>query len=140
MKAIFKIIVAFFLISIFTNNASAQVKQKDFVGIWEFVQFGADPTNLGPSAQGVLKIYTDTAFTIVRPGPNGFVITQSGTYKVLNTKFYLQKKLYQLPAIGKDGLEEEEKISYWISEDKKTMRISYAVASGDIYYEVWRKL
>jgi hypothetical protein len=140
MKALFKPIIALFLFSFFVNTTSAQVNQKDFVGIWEFVQFGADPENLGPSAKGVLRISTDTTFTIVRPGPDGFVITQSGTYKVPTTKFYLQKKLYQHPVIGTEGVGQEEKINYWISEDKKAMRFSYAVASGEIYYEVWRKL
>ncbi|GAB3923596.1 hypothetical protein [Mucilaginibacter myungsuensis] len=139
MKTILKTFILFSFLYI-SNIASAQVSKKDFVGIWEFVQFGADPNNLGPSARGVLTIRTDTSFTIVRQSGQGAVITQSGTYKVADDKFFVQKKTYQMPALGNEGVGQEDKLTYWFSEDKKALRYSYALASGEVYYEVWRRL
>lgn len=139
MKPVSKIIAVLFCLQ-FSLTAKAQINKKDFAGIWEFVQFGADSANLGPSARGVLTVRTDSTFVVVRQTQNGAVITQSGTVKVPDAQFFVQKKVYQLPAIGTEGVGQEDKIYYKFAADKRSVRFSYALASGEVYYEVWRKL
>lgn len=140
MKSALKIIAVLFCLQ-FSISASAQITKKDFVGIWQFIQFGNDTLNLGPSARGVLKVHTDSTFSVVRfQGVTGFIISHSGTFRVPDQSFYLQKTTFQLPVYGTSGLNNEGRLYYKFSPDKKTMRISYAGESGEILYEVWQKL
>lgn len=140
MRSTLKIIAAIFCIQFSIQAASAQNK-KDFVGIWQFTQFGNDTLNLGMSARGVLKINTDSTFQVVRfQGITGFIITHSGTFRVTDKNFYLQKTTFQLPVYGTAGLNNEGKLFYKLGPDKKTMRVSYTVDSGEMYYEMWTKL
>lgn len=139
MKSTLKIIAVLCCIQ-FSLTASAQISKKDFAGIWEFSQFGTDTLKMGPAAQGVLKVVTDSTFAVVRRQLSGAIITQSGTFRVPDKDFYVQKLLFQLPVFGTEGIGQEAKIYYRFSADKKSILFSYALSEGGVGYEVWRKL